>query len=143
MDTALTGGRLPTTSIIGAIVGSLTKSGKGMEVAALADPTTTGALNVVWTSFFTDWRSAPGVTIAPATSLEIGNEDGGDIPVIADGEPMEAGPESACDLRGGSGPMPDSGMTPRPGPAAPSFRHPFRARRIAKRSRRLRHLQAA
>lgn len=86
------GGRLPTTSIIGAVVGALTKTGKGMEVVALADPTTTGALNVVWTSFFTDWRSAPGVTIVPAGSLEIGNEDGGDIPVIVDGEPMEAGP---------------------------------------------------
>jgi diacylglycerol kinase family enzyme len=85
------GGQLPTTSIIGAVVGSLTKSGKGMEVAALADPTATGALNVVWTSFFTDWRSAPGVTVTPATSLEIGNEDGGEIPVIADGEHIKAG----------------------------------------------------
>lgn len=86
------GGRLPTTSIIGAVVGSLTKTGKGMEVAALADPTTTGALNVVWTSFFTDWRNAPGVTAVPADSLEIGNDDGGDIPVIVDGEAIEAGP---------------------------------------------------
>jgi len=86
------GGRLPTTSIIGAVVGSLTKEGKGMEVAALASPTTGGALNVVWTSFFADWRSAPGVTAVPATSLEIGNGDGGDIPVIADGEHIQAGP---------------------------------------------------
>ena len=86
------GARLPTTSIIGAVVGSLTKEGKGMEVAALASPTTGGALNVVWTSFFSDWRSAPGVTVVPATSLEIGNDDGGDIPVIADGEHIEAGP---------------------------------------------------
>lgn len=85
------GGQLPTTSIIGAVVGSLTKTGKGMEVAALADPTTGGALNVVWTSFFTDWRSAPGVTTAPATSLEIGNEAGDDIPLIVDGEHVEAG----------------------------------------------------
>lgn len=83
------GGRLPKTSIIGAVVGSLTKEGKGMEVAALADPTAGGALNVVWTSFFSDWRSAPGVTVAPATSLEIGNDDGGEIPVIADGEHIE------------------------------------------------------
>lgn len=86
------GGRLPTTSIIGAVVGSLTKEGKGMEVAALASPTAGGALNVVWTSFFADWRSAPGVTAVPATSLEIGNGDGGDIPVIADGEHIQAGP---------------------------------------------------
>lgn len=87
------GGRLPTTSIIGAVVGSLTKEGKGMEVAALASPTAGGALNVVWTSFFSDWRSAPGVTVVPATSLEIGNDDGGDIPVIADGEHIQAGPK--------------------------------------------------
>ncbi len=86
------GGHLPTTSIIGAVVGSLTKEGKGMEVAALASPTTGGALNVVWSSFFSDWRNAPGVTAVPATSLEIGNDDGGDIPVIADGEHIEAGP---------------------------------------------------
>lgn len=87
------GGQLPTTSIIGAVVGSLTKEGTGMEVAALASPTTGGALNVVWTSFFSDWRNAPGVTAVPATSLEIGNEDDGDIPVIADGEHIEAGPK--------------------------------------------------
>jgi len=87
------GGRLPTTSIIGAVVGSLTKEGKGMEVAALASPTTGGALNVVWTSFFSDWRNAPGVTAVQATSLEIGNDDGGDIPVIADGEHIDAGPK--------------------------------------------------
>lgn len=86
------GGRLPTTSIVGAIVGSLTKEGKGMEVAALAAPTTGGALNVVWTSFFADWRSAPGVTVVPATSLDIDNGEDGDIPVIADGEAVEAGP---------------------------------------------------
>jgi diacylglycerol kinase family enzyme len=86
------GGRLPTTSIIGAVVGSLTKEGKGMEVAALASPTAGGALNVVWSSFFTDWRTAPGVTAVPATSMEIVNTDGGDIPVIADGEHIDAGP---------------------------------------------------
>jgi diacylglycerol kinase family enzyme len=85
------GGQLPTTSIIGAVVGSLTKTGQGMEVAALAEPTTGGALNVVWTSFFTDWRSAPGVTTAPATSLEIGNDAGDDIPLIVDGEHVDAG----------------------------------------------------
>lgn len=87
------GGQLPTTSIIGAVVGSLTKEGTGMEVAALASPTTGGALNVVWTSFFSDWRNAPGVTAVPATSLEIGNDDGGDIPVIVDGEHIEVGPK--------------------------------------------------
>jgi diacylglycerol kinase family enzyme len=85
------GGHLPTTSIIGAVIGSLAKSGHGMEVAALADPTAGGALNVVWTSFFSDWRAAPGVHAMPATSLEIDNADGGEIPLIADGEHIAAG----------------------------------------------------
>lgn len=85
------GGRLPTTSIIGAVVGGLTKEGKGMEVAALASPTAGGALNVVWSSFFTDWRTAPGVTVVSANAMEITNADGGDIPVIADGEHIDAG----------------------------------------------------
>ena len=82
--------RLPTSSVIGAVIGALTKSGEGMEVASLANPTTGGALNVVWTAMFTDWRTAPGVTVAPATSLEIASEDGEQIPVIADGEPTDA-----------------------------------------------------
>ena len=64
-----------------------------MEVAALASPTTGGALNVVWSSFFTDWRTAPGVTVVPANAMEIVNTDGGDIPVIADGEHIDAGPK--------------------------------------------------
>lgn len=88
---AFAGGRLPTTSIIGAMVGSLTKAGTGMEVAALANPTTGGALNVVWSSFFTDWRNAPGVEVAEASSLEIASADDEEIPVIADGEPVEVG----------------------------------------------------
>jgi diacylglycerol kinase family enzyme len=84
--------RLPTSSFVGAIIGSLTKAGEGMEVASLANPTATGALNVVWTSFFTDWRNAPGVEVAPATSLDIGADDGRDIPLLADGEHMEPAP---------------------------------------------------
>lgn len=78
--------RLPTTSVIGAVIGALTKAGAGMEVAALTNPTTGSALNVLWTSFFTDWRNANDVEVAPATSLEIASEDGEEIPVIADGE---------------------------------------------------------
>jgi diacylglycerol kinase family enzyme len=82
--------RLPTSSVIGALIGSLTRSGEGMEVASLANPTATGALNVVWTSFFTDWRNAPGVEVAPATSLDISGGDGQEIPIIADGEPVDS-----------------------------------------------------
>ena len=60
-----------------------------MEIAALAEPTAGGALNVIWSSFVADWRSAPGMTIVPARSLVIETEDG-EIPVIVDGEAIEA-----------------------------------------------------
>jgi diacylglycerol kinase family enzyme len=89
---AFTRARLPTSSVVGAIIGSLTKSGKGMEVASLANPTATGALNLVWTSFFTDWRNAPGVEAYPAISMDVGHESGDDIPMIVDGEHIEPGP---------------------------------------------------
>jgi diacylglycerol kinase family enzyme len=55
---------LPPTSIIGVLVGPL--------------------------AFVSDWRSAPGITIVPARSLVIETEDG-EIPVIVDGEAIEAG----------------------------------------------------
>jgi diacylglycerol kinase family enzyme len=80
--------RLPTTSIIGVLVGPLAREHE-MEVAALAEPTAGGALNVIWSSFVSDWRSAPGMTIVPARSLVIETEDG-EIPVIVDGEAIEA-----------------------------------------------------
>lgn len=82
--------RLPSTSIIGALVGPLSKS-PGMEVAALADPSALGALNVVWQSFLTDWRNAPGVTVISAKSLTIENETDDPIPAIIDGEKLETG----------------------------------------------------
>lgn len=80
---------LPPTSVIGVLVGPLARDHE-MEVAALAAPTAGGALNVIWSSFVADWRSAPGMTIVPARSLVIEAEEG-EIPVIVDGEPIEAG----------------------------------------------------
>lgn len=82
-------GHLPLTSVIGVLVGPLARESE-MEIAALADPTAGGALNVVWSSFISDWRSAPGVTVVPARSLVIESGDG-DIPIIVDGEAIEAG----------------------------------------------------
>jgi hypothetical protein len=81
--------RLPTTSIIGVLVGPVACEHE-MEVAALAEPTTGGALNVIWSSFVSDWRTAPGVTVVPARSLVI-ESDNGEIPIIVDGEQVEAG----------------------------------------------------
>lgn len=81
--------RLPPTSVIGVLVGPLAREHE-MEIAALAEPTAGGALNVIWASFVSDWRNAPGVTVVPARSLVIETENG-EIPVIADGEAIEAG----------------------------------------------------
>jgi diacylglycerol kinase family enzyme len=82
--------RLPVTSFIGAMVGPLVKNGR-MEVAALTDTSTTGALNVMWTSFLSDWRAAPGVKIVESDTLIIDSEEDDDIPVILDGETIETG----------------------------------------------------
>ncbi len=79
---------LPPTSVIGAMVGPLAREGE-MEVAALADPSALTALGVVWSSLTGDWRSAPGVAVALARTLEIASETGEPIPVILDGEAIE------------------------------------------------------
>jgi diacylglycerol kinase family enzyme len=80
---------LPTTSVVGALVGPMARDSE-MEIVALDDTTAGGALNVIWSSFISDWRNAPGVTVVPGRSLVIESEDG-DIPVIVDGEAIEAG----------------------------------------------------
>jgi diacylglycerol kinase family enzyme len=80
---------LPPTSIIGVLVGPMARDSE-MEVAALSAPTTGAALNVIWSSFVSDWRSAPNLTIVPARSLVIESGDG-DIPAIIDGEAIEVG----------------------------------------------------
>ena len=79
---------LPPTSVIGALVGPMARD-HAMEIVALTEPTPGAALNVIWSSFISDWRNAPGITIVPARSLVIESEDG-DIPIIVDGEAMEA-----------------------------------------------------
>ncbi len=82
---------LPSTSVIGVLVGPLAREAK-MEIAALTQPSAGSALNVVWSSFLSDWRNSPDMKVVPATSLVIEAEDG-DIPVIVDGEAIEAGSE--------------------------------------------------
>lgn len=80
---------LPPTSIIGVLVGPVARDAE-MEVAALAESTPGAALSVIWSSFISDWRSAPNVTVVPARSLVIESGDGS-IPVIIDGEAIEVG----------------------------------------------------
>jgi diacylglycerol kinase family enzyme len=86
---SFTDARLPPTSIIAVLVGPVARDHE-MEVAALSEPSAGAALNVIWSSFVSDWRAAPGVTIAPARSLVIESGDG-EIPLIVDGETIEAG----------------------------------------------------
>jgi diacylglycerol kinase family enzyme len=81
--------QLPPTSVIGALVGPMARDAE-MEFFALADSNAGAALNVIWSSFMSDWRTAPGVTIVPGQSLKIESADG-HIPVIVDGESIEAG----------------------------------------------------
>jgi diacylglycerol kinase family enzyme len=81
--------KLPPTSVIGVLVGPVARDAE-MEVAALAEPTAGAALNVIWSSFVSNWRSAPGVTIVPARTLVIDSGEG-DIPVIVDGEAVDVG----------------------------------------------------
>lgn len=83
-------GRLPTTSVIGAFVGPMSHNGR-MEVAALTHPSTFSALSFVWSSFLHGWRDAPDVTVVAAEALVIDSEEGGNIPVIIDGEAITVG----------------------------------------------------
>ncbi len=83
-------GRLPTTSVIGAMVGPMSRNGR-MEVAALAHPTAVSALDGVWASLASSWRDTAGVTIVTAEELVIDGEGAGDIPVLIDGEALKAG----------------------------------------------------
>jgi diacylglycerol kinase family enzyme len=83
--------RLPATSVIGALVGPLSRTGR-MEVATLPHPSVMSALDAVWSSFLSGWHDAPGVTVVPADTLMIDSEDGDDIPVIVDGETIKVGP---------------------------------------------------
>jgi diacylglycerol kinase family enzyme len=80
---------LPTTSVIGALVGPMAREAE-MEIVALQETSPGAALNVIWSSFISDWRNAPGVTVVPGHSLVIESDDG-EIPVIVDGETIEAG----------------------------------------------------
>jgi len=82
--------RLPTTSVIGALVGPMSHNGR-MEIFTLAHPSTMSALGLAWASLLSSWRDAPGVTIVTAETLVIDSEEGDRIPVIIDGEAIAVG----------------------------------------------------
>lgn len=82
--------RLPTTSVIGALVGPMARNNR-MEIFTLAHPSAMSALSIVWSSLLFSWREAQGVAIVAAETLVIDSEEGGEIPVIVDGEPIIVG----------------------------------------------------
>ncbi len=83
-------GRLPHTNMIAALVGPLSRGG-GMEIAALSDLTTGGTLGLMWSSIVSDWRLADNVEIINADRMTIEAEEDEDIPILVDGEAVEAG----------------------------------------------------
>jgi hypothetical protein len=82
--------RLPPTCLIGALVGFLAEN-KRMEVVALMETGMFPALDVVWSSFQEGFRNLEGVSITPADTLLVENEDGEAISAIADGERLAVG----------------------------------------------------
>lgn len=82
--------QLPTTSVIGALVGPMSRNGR-MEVFTLEHPSAMSALDIVWSSLRSSWRDARDVAIVPAETLVIDSEEGERIPVIIDGESIIVG----------------------------------------------------
>lgn len=82
--------RLPTTSVIGALVGPMSRNGR-MEVFTLAHPSAMSALSIAWSSLLSSWRDAQDVAIVTAETLVIDSEEGDRIPVIIDGEAIIVG----------------------------------------------------
>ncbi len=82
--------QLPITSVIGALVGPMSRNGR-MEVFTLAHPSRVSALNIAWSSMVSSWRDAEGVAIVAADALDIDSEKGSRIPVIIDGEEIAIG----------------------------------------------------
>lgn len=83
-------GKLPHTNMIAALVGPLSRNG-GMEIAALSDLTAGGTLGLMWSSMVSDWRAAGNVEIVEAERMTIEAEEDEDIPILVDGEAVEAG----------------------------------------------------
>lgn len=80
-----------TGNVIGALVGPLALNGR-MEVARAALPSAVSVLEFAWTTFVSNWRNQPGVTMHPAESLFVESTDGSEIPAMVDGENIAVGP---------------------------------------------------
>ena len=57
-----------------------------MQVARLELGSTWSALEFAWTSFVSEWRNRPEVSMQSADTLQVETVDGQDIPAMIDGE---------------------------------------------------------
>jgi hypothetical protein len=62
-----------------------------MEVLRTSLPSSLAALEFAWTTFISNWRTRPDISIEPADILVVEDADGRDIPVIIDGESINVG----------------------------------------------------
>ncbi len=81
---------LPRTNLAAALVGPLSMYSH-LEIAVLPDPSLMTTLDATWSSFNSGFRELHGMTTASAEVIEIENEADEDIPVIVDGEQLNAG----------------------------------------------------
>lgn len=81
---------LPEGNVVAALVGPMAR-GSRMEIASLSLPTTMATLGFAWSSMRSDWHYLDGVKCREADILEVFDETGQDIPVIADGEKIDLG----------------------------------------------------
>jgi len=83
-------GHFPPGNVVGALVGPLARNQR-MQVARLELGSTWSALEFAWTSFVSEWRNRPDVSIEPADMLQVEAVDGLDIPAMIDGEKISPG----------------------------------------------------
>lgn len=89
---------LPEGNVIAALVGPMTRGGR-MEVAGLNLPSAMATLGFAWSSMQSDWHYLDGVECREADTLEIFDNSGGSIPVIADGEKVDMGSRFTVQFR--------------------------------------------
>lgn len=83
-------GHFPPGNVVGALVGPLARNQR-MQVARLELGSTWSALEFAWTSFVSEWRNRPEVSMQPADTLHVKSVDGVEIPAMIDGEKISPG----------------------------------------------------
>jgi diacylglycerol kinase family enzyme len=80
----------PSGNVVGALVGPLATNQR-MQVARMELGSTWSALEFAWTSFVSEWRNRPEVSMQSAETLQVESVDGLDIPTMIDGEKVSPG----------------------------------------------------